>query len=125
MLYLTTKQLNGFFYNKFKCSIKICIFYKHISSFTSTLNKLVALNDVAFLNSLIFSSAKYTWRNFTFNILVNNETTYRKQLFLLTASCGPRQANSVLIGYASSEGTGEPAHPRSLARTFAARSYKQ
>ena len=39
--------------------------------------------------------------------------------------CGPRQANLVLIAYASSEGSGEPAHPRSLARTFAARSYKQ
>ena len=38
---------------------------------------------------------------------------------------GPRQANLVLITYASSEGSGEPAHPRSLARTFAARSYKQ
>ena len=37
---------------------------------------------------------------------------------------GPRQANLVLIAYASSEGSGEPAHPRSLARTFAARSYK-
>ena len=37
-------------------------------------------------------------------------------------SCGPRQANLVLIAYASSEGSGEPAHPRSLARTFAARS---
>ena len=40
-------------------------------------------------------------------------------------SFGPRQANLVLIAYASSEGSGEPAHPRSLARTFAARSYKQ
>ena len=40
-------------------------------------------------------------------------------------SVGPRQANLVLIAYASSEGSGEPAHPRSLARTFAARSYKQ
>ena len=30
-----------------------------------------------------------------------------------------------LIAYASSEGSGEPAHPRSLTRTFAARSYKQ
>ena len=39
--------------------------------------------------------------------------------------CGPRQANLVLIAYASSEGSGEPAHPRSLARTSAARSYKQ
>ena len=40
-------------------------------------------------------------------------------------SLGPRQANLVLIAYASSEGSGEPAHPRSLARTFAARSYNQ
>ena len=38
---------------------------------------------------------------------------------------GPRQANLVLIAFASSEGSGEPAHPRSLARTFTARSYKQ
>ena len=38
---------------------------------------------------------------------------------------GPRQANLVLIAYASSEGSGEPAHPRSLARTSTARSYKQ
>ena len=35
---------------------------------------------------------------------------------------GPRQANLLLIAYASSEGSGEPAHPRSLARTSAARS---
>ena len=41
------------------------------------------------------------------------------------SSDGPRQANLVLIAYASSEGSGEPAHPRSLARTFATRSYKQ
>ena len=40
-------------------------------------------------------------------------------------SNGPRQANLVLIAYASSEGSGEPAHARSLARTSAARSYKQ
>ena len=38
---------------------------------------------------------------------------------------GPRQTNLVLIAYASSEGSGEPAHPRSLARTSAAHSYKQ
>ena len=38
---------------------------------------------------------------------------------------GLRQANLVLIAYASSEDLGEPAHPRSLARTSAARSYKQ
>ena len=40
-------------------------------------------------------------------------------------SYGPRQVNLVLIAYASSEGSGEPGHPRSLARTSAARSYKQ
>ena len=38
---------------------------------------------------------------------------------------GARQANLVLIAYASSEGSDKPAHPRSLARTSAARSYKQ
>ena len=38
---------------------------------------------------------------------------------------GPRQATLVLTANASSEGSGEPAHPRSLARTFAACSYKQ
>ena len=34
------------------------------------------------------------------------------------------RANLVLIAYANSKGSGEPAHPRSLARTSAARSYK-
>ena len=43
----------------------------------------------------------------------------------VSSSIGPLQANLVLIAYESSEGSGEPAHPRSLARTFAARSYKQ
>ena len=38
---------------------------------------------------------------------------------------GPRQANLLLIACASSEGSGEPAHPRSLARTSTARSCKQ
>ena len=38
---------------------------------------------------------------------------------------GLRQANLVLIAYASSEGSGEPAHSRSLARTSAVRSYKE
>ena len=43
----------------------------------------------------------------------------------LLPTYGPRRANLVLIAYASSEGSGKPAHPRSLARTSAARSYKQ
>ena len=38
----------------------------------------------------------------------------------MKTSVGPRQANLVLIAYASSEGSGEPAHLRSLARTSAA-----
>ena len=46
-------------------------------------------------------------------------------MVLSLSSDGPRQANLILIAYASSEGSGEPAHPRSLARTSAARSYKQ
>ena len=54
-------------------------------------------------------------------------TIIKKKNFLdmLQNSFGPRQANLVLMAYASREGSGEPAHPRSLARTFAARSYKQ
>ena len=46
-------------------------------------------------------------------------------LNLGTLLYGPRQTNLVLIAYASSEGSGEPPHSRSLARTSAARSYKQ
>ena len=54
-----------------------------------------------------------------------NVSIIRGILTKMYKSNGPRQANLVLIAYASSEGSGEPAHPRSLARTFAARSYKQ
>ena len=46
-------------------------------------------------------------------------------VILIRVANGPRQANLLLIAYASSEGSGEPAHPCSLARTSAARSYKQ
>ena len=45
--------------------------------------------------------------------------------FLSPIKHGPPQANLVLIAYASSKGSGEPAHSCSLARTSAARSYKQ
>ena len=45
--------------------------------------------------------------------------------FDVLMSYGPRQANLVLIAYASSEGSGEPAHPRSLARTYAAQTESQ
>ena len=62
----------------------------------------------------------------TFNsplLLIHLHTSMH--LSLRASLIGPRQANLVLIAYASSEGSGEPAHPRSLARTSAARSYKQ
>ena len=58
--------------------------------------------------------------------LTLNDRKLRHNMEVRTVSInGPRQANLVLMAYASSEGSGEPAHPRSLARTFAARSYKQ
>ena len=53
--------------------------------------------------------------------LINNENTPDSP----SVTNGPRQANLVLNAYASSEGSGEPAHPRSFARTSATRSYKQ
>ena len=64
------------------------------------------------------------------NVLLDDSEYFFQLLHNLTARWyaklnGPRQANLLLISYASSEGSGEPAHPRSLARTFAARSYKQ
>ena len=45
--------------------------------------------------------------------------------YIATITLELRQANLTLIAYASSEGSGEPAHPHSLATTSAARSYKQ
>ena len=55
---------------------------------------------------------------------------FKRTIIVIKVTYGSRQGNLVLIAYASSEGSGEPAHPepahpRSLARTFAAHSYKQ
>ena len=58
-------------------------------------------------------------RNYHKTLIAINEENYHHELN------GPRQANLVLIAYASSEGSGEPAHQCSLARTSATRSYKQ
>ena len=56
------------------------------------------------------------------NVSTSNKMIYMKiNSSPYSVTNGPRQANLVLIAYASSEGSGEPAHPRSLARTFAAR----
>ena len=46
-------------------------------------------------------------------------------ILMSTTTYGPRQANLVLIAYASREGSGESAHLRCLTRTSDARSYKQ
>ena len=75
----------------------------HISTWLN-----VGYYDYSFNNDsrLIHVSCMYQWHN-------------RWQLVR------PRQANLVLIAYASSEGSGEPAHPRSPAWTSAARSYNQ
>ena len=73
--------------------------------------------------------------NYTFNYLTLGKVINYFQLIRIIGYItitvmtiiviGPRQVNLVLIPYASSEGSGEPAHPRSLAGTSAARSYKQ
>ena len=60
-----------------------------------------------------------------FDTVIISDNDIYEFLFSLSFIYGPRQANLLLIADASSEGSGEPAHPRSLARTFAARSYKQ
>ena len=66
--------------------------------------------------------------NYHFCVFISRECINRMKIMaqeVFKILYGPRQANLVLIAYTSSEGSGEPAHPRSLARTFAARSYKQ
>ena len=60
------------------------------------------------------------------SLMGNQSETFRGLKYITAAIItGPRQANLVLIAYASSEGSGEPVHARSLTRTSAARSYKQ
>ena len=57
--------------------------------------------------------------------MLSKEWIERLEETIFQYSYGPHQVNLVLIACASSEGSGEPAHPRTLARTFAAHSYKQ
>ena len=75
------------------------------------------------------------WTAVSFLCWQSSENLVQKMLIMIMSGVlwrflwyfliGPRQANLLLIAYASSEGSGEPVHPRSLARTSAARSYKQ
>ena len=65
-------------------------------------------------------------QSYAFDVLLHTVSYISEKVsYIWVLSDGPRQANLVLIAYASSEDSGEPAHPHSLARTSAARSYKQ
>ena len=122
-------------------SIASCIFFSALeffamssiyrSSFSTsvcTLDlacKLLRLNSLPSKRYLIGKPASQSWKasvSMVENIMLNSVGASTQPCL---TPFGPRQANLVLITYASSEGSGEPAHPRSLARTFAARSYKQ
>ena len=76
-----------------------------------------------FLTLHLQQRAKIIYKHSTFllhiHVALYVHMAMRKRLYV------PCQANLVLIAYASREGSGEPAHPRSLARTSPARSYKQ
>ena len=106
------------------------IFYDHFV-FSKSSSSLLLHHLFFFTSSCIFlksSALCLCW--ICGKVLISFISFFRQ--YVLSSSCsplhllfGPRQANLVLIAYASSEGSGEPAHPRSLARTFAVRSYKQ
>ena len=92
-------------------------------------NEFMPSNLHAFLwqtSTLVVTSSLTTQIRYEFCWKIIDQNFARMSIETHNAlSNGPRQPNLVLITYASSEGSGEPAHPRSLARTFAARSYKQ
>ena len=105
-------------------SSKILLFRTYLSSLHLASSAVWSL--VHFLSLGDFFASKGSPFQNLFTYTQNHSTTsefYSNSVSALLK--GPRQANLVLIAYASSEGSGEPAHPRSLARTFAARSYKQ
>ena len=91
------------------CADKHCVFYFFFFLLALTLNLNEEFEILGPGMKLLQPACKYTGFHPALEVVLY----------------GPLQANLVLIAYASSEGSGEPAHPRSLARTFAARSYKQ
>ena len=85
-----------------------------------------ACSLVAYVSTKISWAGSFIYPQFAKQINTCIATCiYYRNYELIVHVYGPRQANLVLIAYASSEGSGEPAHVRSLARTSAARSYKQ
>ena len=98
-------------YHTFGYSVKEFFFCK----FT-----ILFLGQNIILVSIWFHFSTCPIQNWTiFDMLLGFRKLYNMFIY------GQCQANLVLIAYMSSEGSGEPAHPRSLARTSAARSYKQ
>ena len=103
-----------------------------LSRFWSVIHVVVLItwNDSAMI-SRSWTETEYTafcfWSHnkYKTRYVVIPSTRHKRLVLIVLVLNGPRQANLVLIAYASSEGSGEPAHPCSLARTFAARSYKQ
>ena len=113
-LHVLEQNDNNLVYNAYSDVISHYTGFSHkIKSFLGKINF-----SHVWANQSIFSKAKLL-HAVTVRLKDSYISFWRKCLF------GPRQANLVFIAYASSEGSGEPAHPRSLARTFAARSYKQ
>ena len=91
---------------------------------------IVSVAEALLPLSLAFQYYKIIWKMINahvecYQLPLSVYCSSRKRTNISVITIGPRQANLVLIAYASSEGSGEPAHPRSLARTSAARSYKQ
>ena len=104
--------------------------------FTNVRLRIVMFNSfylLCFIHVFIFSlPVLNVTRLFLYNISDNvvfdgsiPKSAILYTLYFISVLSGPRQAILVLIAYARCEGSGEPAHPHSLARTFAARSYKQ
>ena len=77
-------------------------------------------NDIS-LNELCNEKLYVLWTNFH-RVYAN---FYHDLLHALYSWNGPHWTTLVLIAYASKEDSGEPAHPHSLARTYAARSLIQ
>ena len=110
-----SKLSKGVYFITLKLYISYYLFYSNIEyNLKWHLNKYAVFLTI--LNYIKGNIAKLSLQANCYQI---------REISSLNLSNGPRQANLVLIAYASSEGSGEPAHPRSLARTSATRSYKQ
>ena len=104
-------------------------FFSHVIKFSV---HTIWLTVTAYTDKTVQTDTKLMrvdWFSFKIHVFQKGLLMLRRRhlhvFFFSSLLNGPCQANLVLIAYASSEGSGEPAHPCSPARTFAARSYKQ